>query len=111
MPKLECEVCLGDIEHYYDLSLDVVGLNNKLCNMVTSNPSNANLFGPGRVVILRDGVGYLPTTALVYTDNVTVYSILREATSAFCSNQICGKQVHPQESCFSCWLWSIKRLS
>ncbi|KAG0707535.1 ATP-dependent RNA helicase [Suillus ampliporus] len=55
MPKLECVVCLGDIEHYYDLSLEVVGLNSKLCTMVTSSPSNANLFGPGRVVVLRDG--------------------------------------------------------
>ncbi|KAG1754810.1 ATP-dependent RNA helicase [Suillus paluster] len=55
MPKLECDVCLGDIEHYYDLSLQVVGLNIKLCTMVTSSPSNANLFGSGRVVILRDG--------------------------------------------------------
>ncbi|KAG2149531.1 ATP-dependent RNA helicase [Suillus cothurnatus] len=55
MPKLECDVCSVDIERYYDLSLEVVGLNNKLCTMVTSSPSNANLFGPGRVVILRDG--------------------------------------------------------
>lgn len=55
MPKLECQICSVDIERYYDLSLEVVGLNNKLCTMVTSSPSNANLFGPGRVVILRDG--------------------------------------------------------
>lgn len=55
MPKLECDICSVDIERYYDLSLEVVGLNNKLCTMVTSSPSNANLFGPGRVVILRDG--------------------------------------------------------
>ncbi|KAG1774053.1 ATP-dependent RNA helicase [Suillus placidus] len=55
MPKLECDVCSVDIERYYDLSLEIVGLNNKLCTMVTSIPSNANLFGPGRVVILRDG--------------------------------------------------------
>ncbi|KAG2156698.1 ATP-dependent RNA helicase, partial [Suillus bovinus] len=55
MPKLECDICSLDIERYYDLSLEVVGLNNNLCTMVTSSPSNANLFGPGRVVILRDG--------------------------------------------------------
>jgi len=56
MPKLECDVCLGDIERYYDLSLEIVSLNNKLCNMVASSPSNANLFVSGRVVVLRDGV-------------------------------------------------------
>lgn len=55
MPKLECDLCSVDIERYYDLSLEIVGLNNKLCTMATSIPSNANLFGPGRVVILRDG--------------------------------------------------------
>jgi antiviral helicase SKI2 len=63
MPKLECDVCSVDIERYYDLSLEVVGLNKKLCTMVTSSPSNANLFGPGRVVILRDGVRQLLITA------------------------------------------------
>ncbi|OAX42662.1 ATP-dependent RNA helicase [Rhizopogon vinicolor AM-OR11-026] len=55
MPKLECDVCLGDIERYYDFSLGFVGLNNKLCNMVASSPSNANLISSGRVVVLRDG--------------------------------------------------------
>lgn len=74
MPKLECDVCSVDIERYYDLSLDIVGLNNKLCTMVTSSPSNANLLGPGRVVILRDGVCYLPITTLMTTDRAPIYN-------------------------------------
>jgi len=110
MPKLECDVCLSDIARYYDLSLEVVRLNNKLCGMVASSASNANLFGSGRVVVLRDGVRYLSITTsrpLILTP-LTI-SILREAMLAFCLNQISGKQVHLQGSCFSFWLWSTKR--
>ncbi|KIK70472.1 hypothetical protein GYMLUDRAFT_65706 [Collybiopsis luxurians FD-317 M1] len=53
--KLQCDVCLPDIEETYDLSADVARLNHKLLSMATRHPRGNKFFDAGRVVILRDG--------------------------------------------------------
>ncbi|EGO31119.1 ATP-dependent RNA helicase [Serpula lacrymans var. lacrymans S7.9] len=54
LPKLQCEVCLPDIEHYYDDTSTIVQHNGRLLAMVISNPSNSNMLASGRVAVLRD---------------------------------------------------------
>lgn len=56
MPKLECDICLEDINTYYDVSADLVYMNQQLLSMASTHPQGMRSFSPGRVVILRDGV-------------------------------------------------------
>ncbi|KII94033.1 hypothetical protein PLICRDRAFT_171718 [Plicaturopsis crispa FD-325 SS-3] len=55
LPKLDCEVCLPDIERFYDLSSEITRCNEALLSKATAHPQGSKLFAPGRVVILRDG--------------------------------------------------------
>ncbi|KAI6153957.1 ATP-dependent RNA helicase [Pisolithus tinctorius] len=57
-PKLECGICLEDIETYYDSSQAVASQNNRLLEMVLKHPSNQSILNPGRVVIIRDQLFY-----------------------------------------------------
>ncbi|KAI6047978.1 ATP-dependent RNA helicase [Pisolithus marmoratus] len=54
LPKLECDICLEDIETYYNSSQAIVLHNNALLEMVVRHPSNQNILNSGRVVILRN---------------------------------------------------------
>ncbi|KAH7922845.1 ATP-dependent RNA helicase [Leucogyrophana mollusca] len=54
MPQLECDVCSEDIERYYDASSAIVRHNQSMIFSVAGSPSNSNLLGSGRVVILRN---------------------------------------------------------
>ncbi|KAI6031397.1 ATP-dependent RNA helicase [Pisolithus microcarpus] len=54
LPALECDICLKDIETYYDSSQAIVSRNNELLEMVVKHPSNQSILNSGRVVILRD---------------------------------------------------------
>jgi antiviral helicase SKI2 len=58
MPKLNCEVCLPDINEYYDDSYEIVANNQRLISMATGHPQGAKLLASGRVVVLHDGVRY-----------------------------------------------------
>jgi antiviral helicase SKI2 len=56
MPKISCDVCLPNINQYYDDSYDIVANNQKLISMAMGHPQGAKLLASGRVVVLRDGV-------------------------------------------------------
>ena len=56
MRRLECAVCLQDIEDYYDTTVDMIDHSQRLLSMAADNPHGAKLLSSGRVVILRDGV-------------------------------------------------------
>lgn len=56
MPKLECDICLEDISTYYDVSADLVYINQELIFTASGHPQGIKSLSAGRVVILRDGV-------------------------------------------------------
>jgi len=56
MRKLDCEICLQDIEDYYDTTVSIIEHHQRLLSMATESPYGARLLSSGRVVILRDGV-------------------------------------------------------
>ena len=56
MRKLDCDICLQDIEDYYDTTVSMIEHNQRLLSMATENPHGARVLSSGRVVILRDGV-------------------------------------------------------
>jgi antiviral helicase SKI2 len=56
LQKLSCEVCLQDIDELYEISSDILTLNQKLLSMAVDHPQRIKLLVTGRVVILRDGV-------------------------------------------------------
>jgi antiviral helicase SKI2 len=62
MQKLSCEVCLPDINRYYDDSHDVVENNQKLIALAIGHPQGAKLLTSGRVVVLHDGVRVVGTS-------------------------------------------------
>ncbi|KZT41620.1 ATP-dependent RNA helicase [Sistotremastrum suecicum HHB10207 ss-3] len=53
--KLECAICEGDINRYYDTSLDVVALTQDIHSLASRHPQGSKAFVAGRVVVLRDG--------------------------------------------------------
>ncbi|KIL00999.1 hypothetical protein PAXRUDRAFT_762342 [Paxillus rubicundulus Ve08.2h10] len=54
MPELQCEICSDDIERFYDAQSAIVHHNKRLFAMAANSASNQNVFGSGRVVVLRD---------------------------------------------------------
>jgi len=56
MQRLDCDICLQDIEEYYDTTVDIIDHNQRLLDMSMGNHHGAKLLSAGRVVILRDGV-------------------------------------------------------
>jgi antiviral helicase SKI2 len=56
MRRLDCDICLQDIEEYYDTTVNIIDHNQRLLSMAAGNPHGAKLLSAGRVVILRDGV-------------------------------------------------------
>jgi antiviral helicase SKI2 len=56
MPKLSCDVCLPDINEYYDDCYDIVTNNQKLISMAIGHSQGAKLLASGRVIVVRDGV-------------------------------------------------------
>ncbi|KAH9004181.1 antiviral helicase [Lactarius hatsudake] len=58
LPKLECDVCSGDINICYDSSAAIVKLNQQLLKLASTHTQGLKSLSPGRVVILRDGVCY-----------------------------------------------------
>jgi len=55
LPKLECDICLGDINKYYDLSAEIVDINQRLLGLTSSDRQGSKFLSSGRVVVLRDG--------------------------------------------------------
>lgn len=56
MRRLECDICLQDLEGYYDTTVDIIDHNQMLLAMAAGTPHGAKVLSTGRVVILRDGV-------------------------------------------------------
>jgi hypothetical protein len=56
--KLECEICLEDINKYYDLSAEIVDVNQQLLELASVHVQGSRSLSAGRVVVLRDGVRY-----------------------------------------------------
>ena len=56
MPKLDCNICLPDINLYYHETWDIVEKNKKLLEIALRNPQGSKILNTGRVVVLRDGV-------------------------------------------------------
>ena len=72
LPDLDCAVCHADIDLFYDESLKIVEENQKLLGIALEQGSR--ILGPGRVVILRDGVCsfFLPSNANTqYRDSIS----------------------------------------
>ncbi|KAL4067368.1 NUC185 domain-containing protein, partial [Scleroderma yunnanense] len=65
LPKLECDICLNDMERYYDGMRAIIDHHNELLRMVSNNPSNHQILSPGRVVILRDSHFYPFNVAVI----------------------------------------------
>ncbi|GJE86219.1 antiviral helicase [Phanerochaete sordida] len=57
LQKLECDVCLPDIERLYDDTADIIDLNFRLISMDDSHrhKGSKQLLQPGRIVVLVDG--------------------------------------------------------
>lgn len=64
-PKLKCDLCLSDINAFYDESFEILALNEKLLTMALGHPQGAKSLSNGRVVILRDGHFRLNTAAIL----------------------------------------------
>lgn len=56
LPKLECAICLEDINKYYDTSVALVNINQQLLKLASTHMQGLKSLSSGRVVILRDGV-------------------------------------------------------
>ena len=56
MRRLDCDICLQDIEDYYDTTARIIDDNQSLLSMAAVNHPGAKVLSSGRVVILRDGV-------------------------------------------------------
>jgi antiviral helicase SKI2 len=56
LPYVECDICTQDIDRYYDACYDVAKRNQSLVQLALSRPQGGKLLGPGRVVVVRDGV-------------------------------------------------------
>ena len=69
LPDLDCAVCHPDIDLFYDESLKIVEETQKLLGIALEQSSRT--LGPGRVVILRDGVRlfFFPSKANVQCRN------------------------------------------
>ncbi|CAA7264771.1 unnamed protein product [Cyclocybe aegerita] len=55
LPKLQCDVCLPDIETQYDEISDITRKNQDLYEITIAQRQASKTFFPGRVVVLRDG--------------------------------------------------------
>lgn len=73
-------MCQADINLYYDKSLEIVEKNQKLLGIVLEQLQGSKILGPGRVVVLRDGVRFLMFHFLKQTF-ITANSIFATTTS------------------------------
>ncbi|KAI0035130.1 antiviral helicase [Vararia minispora EC-137] len=55
LAKLECDICGEDIHRYYDVSADLVDLNEQLVTLASNHIQGSKSLSTGRVVVLRDG--------------------------------------------------------
>ncbi|KAF6754311.1 translation repressor [Ephemerocybe angulata] len=55
LPFLECDVCVQDMDRYYDACYDVAKRNQALLQLALARPQGAKLLAPGRVVVVKDG--------------------------------------------------------
>ncbi|WRT70395.1 uncharacterized protein IL334_007393 [Kwoniella shivajii] len=70
LPSVNCDICKTDIDAFYQLSSEVVRVNQSLFKQASYAQNATKIFVPGRVVILRNG--HLPGNLAV---------LLRSATS------------------------------
>jgi len=55
LSKFECDTCSEDIDKYYDLSAEIVDINQKLLELASIHIRSSKFLSAGRVVMLRDG--------------------------------------------------------
>jgi len=55
LQKLECDICLEDMNKHYDCSAALVNINQELLKLASTHMQGLKLLSSGRVVILRDG--------------------------------------------------------
>ncbi|KAH9982737.1 antiviral helicase [Lactifluus volemus] len=63
--KLECDVCLGDINKYYDISAEIVHINQQLLGLASTHIQGSKTLSGGRVVVLRDGHFHWTTAVIL----------------------------------------------
>nr|XP_019010148.1 antiviral helicase SKI2 [Kwoniella pini CBS 10737]OCF48929.1 antiviral helicase SKI2 [Kwoniella pini CBS 10737] len=70
LPNVDCSICKVDIDAFYQLSAEIVRINQNIFKQASYAQNSGKLFVPGRVVILRNG--HLPGNLAI---------LLRSATS------------------------------
>ncbi|KAI0004078.1 antiviral helicase [Russula compacta] len=55
LPKLECDICQEDINKYYELSAEIVDINQQLLGLASTHIQGSKALSSGRIVVLRDG--------------------------------------------------------
>ncbi|KAI0050634.1 antiviral helicase [Auriscalpium vulgare] len=55
LPRLDCDICSADINRYYDVSADIVELNQRLLTLAAAHHQGSKALASGRVIVLRDG--------------------------------------------------------
>ncbi|CCM03670.1 uncharacterized protein FIBRA_05814 [Fibroporia radiculosa] len=91
LPKLECDICSPDINHFYDVSYEIVDINQQLLGMAAGHSQGSKLLSAGRVVVLRDGhfrwnLAVMLKSAGVF-DGVKMYYVLALVDSETKSGQ------------------------
>lgn len=56
LQKLECDICSEDIDKHYDLSAEIVNINQQLLRLASADRQGSKYLSAGRVVVLRDNV-------------------------------------------------------
>ena len=56
MGRLQCSICLPDIDAYFDLSTKILGLNYELRERIVKSPVGAKSLAPGRIIIINNSV-------------------------------------------------------
>ncbi|KAI9511739.1 antiviral helicase [Russula earlei] len=60
LSKLECDTCSKDINKYYDITAEIVAINQQLLELASTHVQGSKSLSSGRVVVLRDGVRRSP---------------------------------------------------
>ncbi|KAG8890932.1 hypothetical protein FRB98_002952 [Tulasnella sp. 332] len=55
LPKANCEICGPDIDLFYDMTREVLNVNEKIVTLASAHPQGVKILAAGRVVVLRDG--------------------------------------------------------
>ncbi|KAF9055903.1 NUC185 domain-containing protein [Panaeolus papilionaceus] len=65
LPKIECDLCSGDIETLYDQATEIFEMNQSLLRLAASGAQGSKVLCSGRVAVLRDEHFYTNTLAII----------------------------------------------